>query len=311
MKEKKNILRCVNIIIYMILIGIIISFFIDKNIIIGKGKQIIKEMTQSELESSLDNTIKQLNANQELYANNVQAYKKQIAEAITSQGVSTSENDTGAVMAANIGKILTAKTTATATAAQILDGRTAWVNGVQITGTMVNRGELTGTLNAGESFAVPPGYTSGGTITANSLASQTSATATAGDIAKGATAWVNGNKITGTMNAWSGLELVQNIIWTDDKVASKTYTLDLSAGTYYIFGVHTYTYDSIDPSLMKMSRKDNSTWTYSNCEVISNEEGCPTIIYLANDATVTMTVAGHKDNSSFESHIYFSVLKLV
>ena len=64
---------------------------------------------------------------------------------------------------------------------------------------MANKGALNASLNAGQSYTVPVGYTTGGKITANSLASQTSATATAGKILSGSTAWVNGSKITGTI----------------------------------------------------------------------------------------------------------------
>jgi len=86
-----------------------------------------------------------------------------------------------------------------ATANQILSGRTAWVKGKKVTGTMANRGAVNQTLNAGGSYTIPEGYHNGnGKITAASLASQTPGTATAGDITSGKTAWVNGNKITGT-----------------------------------------------------------------------------------------------------------------
>lgn len=68
------------------------------------------------------------------------------------------------------------------------------------TGSMPNRGAVTQALNAGGSYTIPNGYHNGsGKITANSLASQTSATATAGYIYSGKTAWVNGSKITGNM----------------------------------------------------------------------------------------------------------------
>lgn len=94
---------------------------------------------------------------------------------------------------------LSEQTSGTAAAADILSGKTAWVNGVQVSGSMVNRGSVTQSLNAGGSYTIPAGYHSGaGKVTANSLTSQTSATATAGDIANGKTAWVNGVKITGT-----------------------------------------------------------------------------------------------------------------
>ena len=51
---------------------------------------------------------------------------------------------------------------------------------------MTNQGAKTSSLNCGESYTIPTGYHNGsGKITANSLASQTSATATASDILNG------------------------------------------------------------------------------------------------------------------------------
>lgn len=73
-------------------------------------------------------------------------------------------------------------------------------DGNPLTGTMPNRGAVSQALNAGGSYTVPPGYHNGsGMVTANNLASQTSATATAGNILNGQTAWVNGNKLSGAM----------------------------------------------------------------------------------------------------------------
>ena len=87
-----------------------------------------------------------------------------------------------------------------ATANQILSGKTAWVKGKKVTGTMPNRGAVNQTLNAGGSYTIPEGYHNGkGKITAASLSSQTPGTATAAQILAGQTAWVNGKKITGNM----------------------------------------------------------------------------------------------------------------
>ena len=70
----------------------------------------------------------------------------------------------------------------------------------KVTGTMKNNGGISATLNANQSFTIPEGYHDGsGTIIANGLSGQTSGTATASDIAKGATAWINGVKVTGTL----------------------------------------------------------------------------------------------------------------
>lgn len=73
------------------------------------------------------------------------------------------------------------------------------------TGTMPNRGAVSQALNAGGSYAIPAGYHNGsGKVTANSLAGQTSANATAAYISSGKTAWVNGSKITGALATQGG-----------------------------------------------------------------------------------------------------------
>lgn len=85
-------------------------------------------------------------------------------------------------------------------------GRTYWKDGVKRTGTMANRGAAGTSLNAGGSYTIPAGYHNGsGRVTANSLASQTSANAAAGHILSGKTAWVNGSKITGTLAIQSAI----------------------------------------------------------------------------------------------------------
>lgn len=69
-------------------------------------------------------------------------------------------------------------------------------SGLQV-GTMPENGTLNADLNAGQSFIVPAGHTTGGTITANSLASQTPSTATTADIVNGKKVWINGVETTG------------------------------------------------------------------------------------------------------------------
>lgn len=57
---------------------------------------------------------------------------------------------------------------ATATAADILDTKTAYVNGDKVTGSMTNNGATGGTITTqGGTYTIPAGYTSGGTVTAS------------------------------------------------------------------------------------------------------------------------------------------------
>lgn len=88
---------------------------------------------------------------------------------------------------------------ATASASNILSGKTAYVHGQKVNGSMTNQGAKNQALNCGGSYTIPAGYHNGsGKVTANSLASQTAGTAAAADIASGKTAWVNGAQVTGS-----------------------------------------------------------------------------------------------------------------
>lgn len=105
---------------------------------------------------------------------------------------------------------------------------------------MTDNGAVSKALNCGGSYIIPKGYHNGsGKITANSLASQTSATATAARIGKGYTAWVDGTKITGTAAAMGSLNVssaIYNITLgsTAGTTVTKTFTAS-AAGTYIMF----------------------------------------------------------------------------
>lgn len=90
----------------------------------------------------------------------------------------------------------------TAADSQVLSGQTFYNTDVKTKriGAMANRGAVSQTLNAGGSYTIQAGYHNGaGKVTANSLSGQTSGNAAPGQILDGQIAWVNGNKVIGTM----------------------------------------------------------------------------------------------------------------
>ena len=187
----------------------------------------IKELEQTvedlnNTKTELEGTIEDLNKQLEEEQGNNTALQEQIENL---QGQVDTLTKTKEELEATISDLNTQiaelqkkQSTGNATVAQVLQGATfSNSTSVGLTGEMPNRGAINQTLNAGGSYTIPAGYHNGsGKITANSLASQTSANAGAGQILSGYTAWVNGNKITGSMANrgnlnWSGSNTTYNV----------------------------------------------------------------------------------------------------
>ena len=122
------------------------------------------------------------------------------ASTIPASGVTYTNGSTSTTVKDSLDDLISKTKVGTASASQILSGKTALVQGSTVTGTMTDRGAVSQTLSAGGSYTIPAGYHNGsGKVTATSLADQTSATATASQILSGQTAYVNGTKLTGSM----------------------------------------------------------------------------------------------------------------
>lgn len=103
---------------------------------------------------------------------------------------------------------LAAATDGNATSSDILATKTAWVDGVLVTGTMADKSNWSGTLDlSNQSVTIPAGYHNGSGAVSIDLARVTAGTAIAENILSGKTAYVNGVSVTGQMPnnaAWNG-----------------------------------------------------------------------------------------------------------
>ena len=158
----------------------------------------LSNTSNSELQekiNELNGTIATLESSIEAKNNEITVLNGEKADLQTALDNKTAEL---ATLNENLGKV-------TASASDVLTGKTILTSSGLLTGSMTNNGSISQTLNDGGSYTIPKGYHDGtGKVIANTLASQTSATAVASNLLSEKTAWINGSKITGTMTNKSG-----------------------------------------------------------------------------------------------------------
>ena len=116
---------------------------------------------------------------------------------------------------------------ATAAVAEILFGKTAYVNGVKLTGTMKNNGAVTGTISTkAESYTIPIGYHDGSGKVAISTTEQAKIIAT--NIRSG----VKILGVTGTMSGTEGAKAESKI--ATPSTSQQTILPDSAKGYNYI-----------------------------------------------------------------------------
>lgn len=134
MNKKINIRIIVIIVLISIIFLLISVIFNVKNVNINKQVSNKGQLTQATSDSSyvgLQTHLEEVSQQEEKILN----FKSVIANAITNEGITTSSSDTAETMENNIANILKERTkNATATADNISEGKTAWVNGELITG---------------------------------------------------------------------------------------------------------------------------------------------------------------------------------
>jgi len=200
----------------------------------------------------------------------------------------------------------------TATAANILSGKTAYVAGSAITGSMTNNGAVTQTLSTtGSSYTIPAGYHNGsGKVTASITNLK------AANIAKG----VSVGGVTGTYDPLSNaltatvtiellgstttashltsvcIPLADGSIYTlTANSVGVTYTVPIIFCPHWTGGRSVYCYDKDETGVFYMLSSMNTFLPYKGSAQTSTYSVVPTINGVANAATrLFIFKAGHE-----------------
>lgn len=173
----------------------------------------------------------------------LQTDKNNLVANLISKGVEASETETFTSLVPKVLAISTGIDTsdATATAADMKNGVTAYVNGEKITGTAYTRGTVNAVVDGkphylqtgfyeginipGDTELLPENIKSGieiyGTTGTLEVLDTSDATATANDILLNKTAYVKGEKITGTITSLEATEYIPTV--TDQTINSGQY----------------------------------------------------------------------------------------
>ena len=138
----------------------------------GEKEELLKQIKNSNTSNSeLQNKITELEGTINTLESSIEAKNNEITvlngEKADLQTELTTKTNELATLNENLASV-------TATASDVLSGKTILTSSGLVTGSMTNNGSVSKTLNAGGSYTIPKGYHDGtGKVTANTLASQT------------------------------------------------------------------------------------------------------------------------------------------